>query len=60
MDLKCPKCGRWLSEIGVMAGSYGRAVCGDCGIEVAVTVRPRGGRRAEAATAQGAQGVGLA
>lgn len=43
MNLKCPKCGRWLSEIGSAPGAFGRAVCRDCGVEVAVTVKVKGG-----------------
>lgn len=32
MTIPCPKCGRFLMEIG----NFGRAVCRDCGIEVTV------------------------
>ncbi len=32
VDIKCPKCGRFLAEVE----GYGRAVCAECGIEVTV------------------------
>ncbi len=32
VDIRCPKCGRWLAE----ASEYGRAVCATCGWEVEV------------------------
>ena len=32
VDIRCPKCGRWLSE----TAGYGRAVCPKCGWEVSV------------------------
>ena len=32
VDLRCPKCGRWLAE----ASQYGRAVCPKCGWQVEV------------------------
>ena len=32
VDIRCPKCGRWLAE----ASEYGRAVCRDCGWSVEV------------------------
>ena len=38
VDIRCPKCGRWLAE----ASEYGRAVCALCGWEV--EVRSRGAR----------------
>lgn len=34
LDLRCVKCGRWLTEI---VGTYGRAKC--CGWEIVVTHR---------------------
>lgn len=32
VDIKCPDCGRWLSE----TRDYGRSVCPNCGWEVTV------------------------
>lgn len=42
MDVKCPKCGRWLSEMAAVAGGFNRSVCRDCGVEVAVLVKEKG------------------
>lgn len=42
MNLTCPKCGRFLSEIGASPGQFGRSVCRDCGVEVSVTVKAKG------------------
>ena len=35
MTIRCPKCNRFMAEVG----DYGRVVCRDCGIEVTVKAR---------------------
>jgi DNA-directed RNA polymerase subunit RPC12/RpoP len=39
MVIRCPKCSRFMAEVG----EYGRAVCRECGVEV--TVRVKGERQ---------------
>jgi ribosomal protein S27E len=43
MDVKCTKCGRFLGELGTAAGTFGRMLCRDCGVEISVTVKAKGG-----------------
>lgn len=35
MDVKCPKCGRWLAE----GSGFVRAICRDCKIEVTARMK---------------------
>lgn len=37
MDIRCPRCNRFLAEVG----GFGRAVCRDCGVEVTVKAKVR-------------------
>lgn len=39
MNVACPKCGRFLLELGTVAGTTGRTICRDCSVEVAVRVK---------------------
>ena len=37
MEIRCPKCARFMAEVG----NYGRAVCRDCGVQVTVEVKAK-------------------